>query len=135
MKRRMLFSAVALVLFPLTTWAAQGATPAPTSAASKSVATKSATASTGTRSKSTAAKSGMMHHRHAAKKVDVNTATKEELMTLRGVDEATAEKIIADRPFRTKSDLLGKKVVTKQEYRKIASSVTVKPATPEAAKK
>jgi len=78
------------------------------------------------------------HHRsHAMKagaqksrepKMDLNTATKEELMKLPGMDDATADQIIAGRPFKSKSDLLAKKVVTKAEYSKISSRVMAKPA-------
>ena len=75
-----------------------------------------------------------MHHRphhtaNASKEssaLDLNSATKEQLMTLPGVDDATAEKIIAGRPFAMRSDLVKKSVVSKQEYSKIKSKVMAK---------
>jgi competence protein ComEA len=38
--------------------------------------------------------------------VNINTATKEELTTLNGVGESTAEKIIMGRPYTQVEDLL-----------------------------
>jgi len=68
---------------------------------------------------------------HAAKhttmaKVDLNTASKDELMKLSGVTDEIAEKIIAARPFKTKSELVSKKLVTRAEYAKLATHVTAK---------
>ena len=65
--------------------------------------------------------------------VDLNTATKEDLMKLPGVGDATADKIIAARPFKSKSELESKKIVTKSEYEKIHHMVIAKQA-PAAAK-
>lgn len=70
--------------------------------------------------------------KHASKskmsKVDLNSATKEELMALPGVDDATADKIIAGRPFRAKNELVQKSILTKAEYTKISHKVIAKQA-------
>jgi len=70
---------------------------------------------------------------HAAKTataaIDLNSATKEQLMTLPGIDDATADKIIAARPFAKRMDLVSKSVVTKAEYAKIKSKVMAKKAS------
>jgi len=66
---------------------------------------------------------------HSKPKMDLNTATKEELMTLPGVTEDTADKIIAARPFKSKGQLESEKILTKPEYNKVASKVTVKTAS------
>jgi competence protein ComEA len=70
------------------------------------------------------------HHKGAAKSmaVNLNTATKEQLMTLPGIDDATAEKIIAARPFAMRSELVKKSIVTKEEYAKIRSKISAKKA-------
>jgi len=72
------------------------------------------------------------HSTHKAKsaahreRIDINSATKEQLMTLPGVDDAMADKIIAGRPFKAKTDLLHKSIVTKTEYSKVSSHIIAK---------
>ncbi|PYV46189.1 MAG: hypothetical protein DMG92_18635 [Acidobacteria bacterium] len=41
----------------------------------------------------------------SSKKIDLNSATKEELATLPGVGDATAQKIVDGRPYRAKNEL------------------------------
>jgi len=60
--------------------------------------------------------------------VNLNTATKEQLMTLPGIDEGTADKIIAARPFAMRSELVKKSIVTKEEYAKIKTKISAKKA-------
>ena len=59
-------------------------------------------------------------------KLDLNSASKEDLMKLPGVGDATADKIIAARPFKTKAELTAKGIVTKKEYAAIANRVIAK---------
>ena len=61
-------------------------------------------------------------------KIDINTADKEELEKLSGVDEATADKIVAGRPYKSKAQLLSKGIVTKAGYAKISAHVIAKSA-------
>jgi len=62
-------------------------------------------------------------------KCDVNSASKEDLMKLSGIDDATADKIIAGRPFKTKAALVSKGIMTKEAYAKISAHITTKKAT------
>ena len=69
------------------------------------------------------------HHRHAAKahaapKVNLNTATKEEILALPGITDETADKIIAARPIKNRGELVQKNILTKVEFKKISSMVT-----------
>jgi len=78
------------------------------------------------------------HHSSSSKakthKTDLNTASKEDLMKLPGVDDATADKIVAARPFKSHSELESKNIVTKEQYKKLSSMVTVAPPAKSAAK-
>jgi len=67
-----------------------------------------------------------MTHHTAAARIDLNSASKEQLVALPGVDDATADKIIEARPFKSLGDLTAKSLVTKQEYAKIRGRITVK---------
>ena len=55
--------------------------------------------------------------------VDLNTAKRAELIKLPGVGEAIADKIIAGRPWKSKYDLVVKKVVTRATYDKFSKYV------------
>lgn len=65
------------------------------------------------------------HAKHTTMKVDLNVATKEQLEKLPGVDDATADKIIAARPFKSKADLTKKNILTKAQYAKVANHLMI----------
>lgn len=68
--------------------------------------------------------------------IDLNSATKEQLMTLQGVGDVTAQKIIDNRPYRAKNQLVQKKIVSQSVYDKISSQIIAKqPAAATPAKK
>ena len=73
---------------------------------------------------------------HAAAKLDLNTATANELEELPGVGEVTAKKIISGRPYQSVDDLT-KAGITEKEMARISPLVTVgresQPAAAEAA--
>ena len=58
--------------------------------------------------------------------IDINEATKEQLVTLPGIGDETAQKIIDNRPYVTADQLVAKKVLTKAELKKIKSSIVVR---------
>ncbi len=58
--------------------------------------------------------------------LNVNTADLKQLQQLPGIDQPRAERIIAHRPYRQTSELLTRKVLTKEEYDRIADRLKVK---------
>ncbi len=61
----------------------------------------------------------------AADKLDINTATIDQLKETPGI-EAYAQKIIDGRPYRTKRDLLHKKIIPRSTYEKIKDQIIAK---------
>jgi DNA uptake protein ComE-like DNA-binding protein len=61
-----------------------------------------------------------------AELIDINTADEKTLMTLKGVGEVTAKKIIKSRPYGGKDDLVKKKIVTEKVYADIKELIIAK---------
>lgn len=57
--------------------------------------------------------------------ININTASATELDSLSGVGPATAEKIIANRPYEKPEDLVTKKAVGQSVYEKIKERISV----------
>ena len=60
------------------------------------------------------------------KPLDLNTATKDQLLSLPDMTEAQADRVIAARPYNDHNDLVKRHILPKGEYDKIADQVTAK---------
>ena len=102
---------------------ALGGCTAPTKPTPDQVREKTAQATADFKSNAKAIAQGI---REGLSSLDLNSASKDQLMALPGVDAATANRIIARRPYERKEDLLSKRAVTQAQYDKFADRVKVK---------
>lgn len=72
-------------------------------------------------------------HATARPRIDLNSAPKARLTTLPGVDETTADKIIAGRPYTSGNELVSRNVLSSEAFDKIKGRVVARKATPKKA--
>ena len=60
------------------------------------------------------------------KPLDVNTATREQLLSLPGVTAAEADRVIAGRPYDDPGQLVTRHILPQRKYDKIADRLTAK---------
>ena len=58
--------------------------------------------------------------------LDINTAAEDELKALPGIGEAYSKKIIENRPYARRDELVKKKVIPQATYDKIKDQIMVK---------
>ena len=64
------------------------------------------------------------------KQINLNTASKDDLMGLPGMTSDWAEGIIVARPYYAPSDIVKRRIVPKGEYDKISDRITTSGAKP-----
>jgi DNA uptake protein ComE-like DNA-binding protein len=70
----------------------------------------------------------------AANPIDLNSASRDALMTLEGIGEVKADAIIRSRPFRAKTELVERHIIPEALYGKIADKVFARAPAPAPAK-
>jgi|ERR1700674_386349 len=58
--------------------------------------------------------------------LDLNKASREQLLSLPGMSNEGADRIIAKRPYSSGSELVSRRIISQQEYDKIKDQITAK---------
>ena len=62
-------------------------------------------------------------------RVDINTASPEQLKAIQGLNDREVKKIIDGRPYSRRNELVTKKIITQETYDKIKQQISAKNAS------
>jgi len=71
----------------------------------------------------------------ASQQIDINSASREKLKTLPGIGNAEADKIVAGRPYHSKTDLVIRNILPESSYAAIKYRIVAVPAGKPSSKK
>ena len=97
--------------------------------APKEPAKKEPAKKTTTGAAKTTEKSAQKVEKKTAVLLDINSAKKDELMTLKGIGDAYSAAIIKGRPYSRKDELVQKKIIPQATYDGIKDQIIAKQAT------
>jgi len=63
------------------------------------------------------------------KQVDINSASEEEMVAI-GIEKAAAKKIVEARPYRNKTELVSRQLLTRDQYDKLKDSLIARQSRP-----
>jgi competence protein ComEA len=86
---------------------------------------KTAEATARAKSDAKAVAEGIREGWNRNKPLDLNTATRDQLMSLPGMTPAEADRVIAARPYTEPHELVTRHIIPQTEYDKIADKVSV----------
>ena len=87
---------------------------------------KTAEATAEAKSDAKAVAEGIREGWNRNKPLDLNSASRDQLMSLPGLSAAEADRVIAARPYNEPGDLVTRHIMAKSEYEKIQDRVTAK---------
>jgi DNA uptake protein ComE-like DNA-binding protein len=93
---------------------------------SRDLKEKTAEATAEAKSNAKAVAEGIREGWNRDKPLDLNAATREQLLSLPGLTSAEADSVIAGRPYTDSRELVTRRIVSQAEYGKIATRVTAK---------
>ena len=86
---------------------------------------KTAEATAKAKSDAKAVAEGIREGWNRNKPLDLNTATRDQLMSLPGMSAGEADRVIAARPYAEPHDLVTRHIISQTEYDRIADKITV----------
>jgi competence protein ComEA len=60
------------------------------------------------------------------RRLNLNSASKDQLLELPGISDSEADRVIAGRPYGSSDELVGRRIISKAEYDKISDRVEAK---------